>query len=387
MTARRFPVRDRIGATRDVDRYRSGRLGLGLLALALGGVLLVATGAPPSRRATGEGNARPEVARLPEQVRGRTPAVPARGPIAKARTPPVVRGEPDAPIERLIELEQTREQLETLWDAEQAGIAACMKQRGFDYQALPYDDGGDVEEQPRIEPWDIAAARTVGYGLVQSLARAAQPERADPVGGGAPASGARVSPGYREALMGPDLPPGVVPSTPEWESVELPGGARVSWYRDSCFARARDAVYREDYPAVALGSTTLQLHTDIEAELASDAEYRAALDDWRRCMADQGYMFAGPRQAVGVLADGAREGRLTMDELRKAEIATAIADATCYRSAGLIELSAAARERAERAVLARAQDSARGLRHALDQAVARAGALLITSGTGTGDGG
>ena len=51
-------------------------------------------------------------------------------------------------------------------------------------------------------------------------------------------------------------------------------------------------------------------------------------------------------------------------------------DATCYRSAGLTELLEAARGRAERVVLTRAQDTVQGLRGSLDNAVARAEAVL-----------
>jgi len=75
-------------------------------------------------------------------------------------------------------------------------------------------------------------------------------------------------------------------------------------------------------------------------------------------------------------AETAHSLTLNTEQLRKAEIETAVDDATCYRSAGLTELLEAARGRAERVVLTRAQDTVQGLRGSLDNAVARAEAVL-----------
>ena len=53
-----------------------------------------------------------------------------------------------------------------------------------------------------------------------------------------------------------------------------------------------------------------------------------------------------------------------------------MADTACYLSTGLTEVLAAARERAERAALARAAGTGEQLRSSLDNALARAETVL-----------
>jgi hypothetical protein len=91
-------------------------------------------------------------------------------------TQPVVRR--GVPIGHLAELQKTREERETLWSAEQAGIASCMGERGFEYGKLPYDDSGDVEyERTRVKPSDVDAASKLGYGLVRAIEETSQQQR------------------------------------------------------------------------------------------------------------------------------------------------------------------------------------------------------------------
>src|SRR5262245_40721576 len=83
-----------------------------------------------------------------------------------------------------------------------------------------------------------------------------------------------------------------------------------------------------------------------------------------------------PPGAMRALGDAYQEGKLSIDELRKREVETAMADSVCYRSTGIGESLAAARERAEQIVLARSQDKAQALRYSLDNAIVRAKGLL-----------
>lgn len=64
--------------------------------------------------------------------------------------------------------------------------------------------------------------------------------------------------------------------------------------------------------------------------------------------------YSQPAEAMNALAHDVHAGRLSVEDLRKKEIETAVVDTACYLSTGLIEVLAAACERAERAVLARA---------------------------------
>jgi hypothetical protein len=79
---------------------------------------------------------------------------------------------------------------------------------------------------------------------------------------------------------------------------------------------------------------------------------------------------------MNALANDFHAGRLSLEDLRKQEIETAVADTACYVSTGLTEVLAAARERAERAVLARAAGTGEQLRSSLDNALARAETVL-----------
>jgi hypothetical protein len=103
-----------------------------------------------------------------------------------------------------------------------------------------------------------------------------------------------------------------------------------------------------------LGLTISRLRTEVTAALASDDEVRAGLARWHDCMAARGYSYSQPAEAMNALAHDVHAGRLSVEDLRKKEIETAVVDTACYLSTGLIEVLAAACERAERAVLARA---------------------------------
>jgi hypothetical protein len=55
-------------------------------------------------------------------------------------------------------------------------------------------------------------------------------------------------------------------------------------------------------------------------------------------MQERGLSYAAPGAAEDVLEKELREGRLSLEELRLKEVDVALADATCFRSAGLAEI-------------------------------------------------
>jgi len=300
---------------------------------------------------------------------------PERAVGARNGSTPVPSLTPSAPpapsIDRLVQLEQTPEESALLWDAVQLRIAACMEQRGFHYDRLPYDESVDQEgDRMRFKPGDVEAARQWGYGLARRMADSARREEA-----AAQRPRRRLSPEYREALAGPPPQFGERPGD-GWGAVTTPQGAKLYWYRDSCLSHARDDVYGEDYAALELGMTISRLKTEVTAALASDDEVRAGLERWHACMAERGYSYSQPMEAMNALANDFHAGRLNLEDLRKQEIETAVADTACYASTGLTEVLAAARERAERAVLAQAAGTGEQLRSSLDNALARAETVL-----------
>jgi len=361
-----------------ITRRRGVRFVSILSVLALGVVFLVGARMQASRSETGGHGV---TSSTPPMHRGMERHILAAAihssPSSRALNTTLHAAYRSGPIERMVELQKTLAERRKLWEAEQAGIAACMADRGFEYGQLPYDDSTDLEyERARLKPSDVDSARTLGYGIVRDMEETARQQREEAAHGGPSLTpGPQFSAAYRGALMGPDPQPGQSPGD-GWGSLEIPGGGQISWYRDSCLSRAREGVYGEDYAAQVLDLAMSDLESEIQTVLTNDAAYRAGLDRWRKCMAESGYTYTAPRAAMRALADQFHEGRLNIDELRRVEIDTAMADAHCYQVTGIGELLVTVRERAERVVLSREQDKAQARRLSLDNAVARAQAML-----------
>lgn len=142
-----------------------------------------------------------------------------------------------APIE-IIDLRPTRTQLETLWNAEQQAVAACMRARGFEYRPPAFDDAG-LDERPGSR----------GRGRIRRVTH-------DPL-----PSGAARRRAFIDALVGPD------------------NGDQT----DSCYKRARAMIYGEDGYA-ELTRARAALDGQIEARLAVDPGYQRAAQDVKACM-------------------------------------------------------------------------------------------------------
>jgi hypothetical protein len=278
----------------------------------------------------------------------------------------------------LADLERTAEQRKTLWLAEQSLVRSCMRGQGFDYAQRDYDDSDDQDHAfSKLDPTDVDAARAVGYGLAEDIAQAAQAEASEPA---EPQDVRALDPEqrtrYRTALLGPDVAPDAQTEESGWDSMELPGGVRVFWFRDSCYQRAYRSLYGTDLEHNELGPLASQLEARSAELTRSHPAYVAALGNWRKCMARRGFHDPEPGAAAQRLAERYHAGRLDLASLRAAEIEAASADAACRQGVLFDTQVAQARAQAATQTLAENHEFALSLHAEQVAALARAERLL-----------
>jgi hypothetical protein len=198
----------------------------------------------------------------------------------------------------------------------ESAVASCMKGRGFDYASGRAEGGSLAPSALRLG--DVDAARQFGYGVTLAIL---DQQRRGQEGNGAldqerpSQANAESQEAFLVALIGPDVPAGEARAEDGWESVELPEGATMLWYRDSCAARAEREVNGADYGRGP-------------GELAR--EDSAAITQWRACMLEHGHISPRPGAARDALRVGYEQGRFSVEELWELELAIATADATCH---------------------------------------------------------
>ncbi|HKP59836.1 MAG TPA: hypothetical protein VJV78_24095 [Polyangiales bacterium] len=294
---------------------------------------------------------------------------------AAARVPP----SGPSRVDRLQELQPSHEESATLWLAEEELVAECMKSRGFEYWPQPADD--ETEQMAALAPirrGDVEAARTSGYGLWRNLTGGTptrDPPRdpnADLIAAMDPARRDR----YLEALRGPNISPTDPSVRSRVASLQMPGGAMVYWFADSCFAQARSRLYGDDYQNVMSGPSHVEAEENVEKLLEADGDYTRAKEAWRACMQRSGYSVANSTNASADLLREFHSGKLTLEALREREILIATADAECFTEADLGPARRAAYARAERNVVSSAQDRLSAIKLNQQTALARAASVL-----------
>lgn len=297
-------------------------------------------------------------------------------PVAKAKpaAQPLGREEPVT----LARLNRTREEDELIWNAEQKAVAECMRERGFTYTPTPFDDTDDLEvEALRAHPTDVEAAQEHGYGLAELIEANARREREPEQ---TPPDVQQMTPQRRqkfvEALLGPNVPPQARTAQNGWETVTTPQGAEVSWYKDSCYARARDRIHGKDYAQNELGTTRSELADEVEKRVDADPEYREALESWRACMRAQGQPQTTPGAAIEALSNAYNEHKIDLAEVRSREVSIASVEASCNQQTGLEARTASVRARHERSVLDGATELVASISQSKESAVANARGLL-----------
>ncbi|MES9972423.1 MAG: hypothetical protein ABW092_20510 [Candidatus Thiodiazotropha sp.] len=274
----------------------------------------------------------------------------------------------------LKELVPTGAQSQLLYEAEEALVQTCMNERGFEYITNSFDAETIQEGQGPIlpKPGDIEAARTQGYGIAESI-EMGQPINADSkesfnsdkeaaiknsnnTNSQTDPNGellANMSPeqqqAWNRAFFGrmddnygesTDVEGSII-------TVELPSGGKVQWDSNSCLSNARREIYDSSLKQMENQIATQTLVNNIVAVASQDAEYQAALEQWRNCMLSHGLIYQHPGEAANALHRQYSEGKLDIITLQKKEIRYASIEATCYQQYSVGDAYKTAEHRAE----------------------------------------
>jgi hypothetical protein len=230
---------------------------------------------------------------------------------------------------------QVRSKLEGLYvgsavveAAQDLVVSRCMARAGFDWAPSEQTD----DALPRLYSDDVDAARRNGYGLREEHDKVSRLLALESATGNLPA---QVRDARRRALDGdPD------------DTVETRvGDVVVGTGRSGCRAEARKAVYG----SVEASLRYHQLVDDLIRQPLSAAEHHhdvvAALEAWRRCMAERGHRVTDRDDARGTAEAG--YDRMDETDAFRMEVRLAVDDAACDRAAGYARV----REEAEDAEL------------------------------------
>jgi hypothetical protein len=307
--------------------------------------------------------------RLRSAAGEQTVAVPVEPPKDIAPPPPQ--------IELLAELVGTEEENQILFEAEEAAVASCMRERGFDYTQNAYYRGPEPDGI-KLTPGDIETAAWTGYGIGDSIENgeillpvdlnedhfeSLSPERQRD---------------WMQALNGPLSMEELKnhEANPAIGEVSIPHGPRVRWHRNSCLAEARRAVYGDDVSFFRFGVMRDFFRNEALTRIYRSPSYQSGLRQWQTCMLRYGFSFEHPREARDSLLQSYHENRLAIEELRLQEIKIATADAVCYRESKLGTIHAAVQARIEQEIRSESQDTLASLQKTRAQALARAARVM-----------
>lgn len=215
-------------------------------------------------------------------------------------------------------------------------VATCMQEQGFEY--TPQDVSGMFMRSTEDEDgpaWDsLEWAEQYGYGMTTSSEAYPTDEESEWVDPNADYV-AGMSEGEQQAFYAALYgEPQDEPTGEEGEEVEY------DWTTAGCQGEAQHEIYEagqiwSDPEYEELMDELSELYVN-PAEDDALAEVRRA---WAQCMADEGYDFATPDDAVNSIVEAQNEipfdettgtqDEAALDELKTTEIATAVADRTC----------------------------------------------------------
>lgn len=233
-------------------------------------------------------------------------------------------------------------------------VAQCMQEQGFEYTPADYGDLSAEVAQDDGPAWDsLEFAQQYGYGATTGDALAEQSGGDDGGSGFEDPNADYVAQmseteqnAYYEALYGSSVTDVATaepeePADGDEESTEDEATA-WDWTTAGCQGKAQHEVFEEgevwnDPQFADLFEELSTLYEDSQ----SGEKVTAAKKAWSACMTEAGYDFAGPDDASQSIYDAqalipfAEDGTQDPDalaELRKTEIATAVADRTCQTS-------------------------------------------------------
>ena len=265
--------------------------------------------------------------------------------------------------------------------AENVLIAACMRERGFQFLPQPGPPGGSDPDNPYglLTPDD---ARTHGYRIAEDMMRRPPTVDEDPNEAARAALPAPRRAAYDAALLGTEQ---------HEEEIPVPGGGVFTYRSDACAYTARRALFGADWDGLYV---TVQAATNaVVDEVLRSAPFTRAQRDWSSCMGGRGHRASGladPRRQVaqalaGTGAAGPSDAPTASPTASAAPLSrramrleqrVAVADAACQDHSGLWAVAAVAQEAAEARQPAATLRAADRLRAARATALAAARRLL-----------
>lgn len=302
----------------------------------------------------------------------KSPAVkPASPPIAKQTSEPENHENPEALLAELI---PTEEQSRILYEAEEAAVAKCMNERGFEYEPNSYESTADRKPwEVSLKSGDLETAGEVGYGIAASLEMDRMPIPESENDQKFAAMSPEAQQAWADAFAGPMIEdPTKIPDSGTWVSLEHPSGAVLVWDSSSCLSAARQSVYGDEVEQMHNEFSENELRDQVADLIEKDTAYVQSMDDWRTCMSEAGYEYENPSAATNSLQEQYNAGKLDIAALQTREIEIAKADAKCHQSSRMDNAFAAAKQRAESSVRAEHGDRLAKLQKSLASSLDRA---------------
>jgi hypothetical protein len=248
-----------------------------------------------------------------------------------------------------------QQQRSRLHSAEEARVAACMKQRGFPYRPQALVGGDHTSDANPYGLLTVAQARNDGFGITSSAVdtRPVVDSNAD----------VDTRDGWNAALVG---------TAAHRVYLNLPGNRQFFYNTDSCATQAVAQLYGADY--YRLFNTLTVLSTQVVAQVQNDARYLAAQSRWQRCMTTAGepaQTLADPPGAISAQLQQAGKDPAKLHTLAGRELALAETDAHCQATADLATAVTTAQTDAEKTLITGHTSDLSALRQLQHQAVTK----------------
>ncbi|MFD7508033.1 hypothetical protein ACFV5N_01600 [Streptomyces sp. NPDC059853] len=251
------------------------------------------------------------------------------------------------------------DQAAALWEAEEAGVRACMQERGHRYLSPGHREGSPAATASPYALLRPERAESDGYGMSAEY-RAGPP--ADPNEDHLAGLSEEDEEIWRRALLGEE----------ENDHEVLSDGQPVTGYDErSCVGAARAELYGPEWPDLYYAMA--ELSQEVIELTRESGGFRGAEAAWAACMADRGFAYRSledPRREIGeLLAEGVNP-RAAAE--RERELART--DLGCQRETGLHEEVERAQQEVEQSIGAEARLELERLEQAKQGALERSNA-------------
>lgn len=251
--------------------------------------------------------------------------------------------ETEPELRALRDAELTPNERRQVLRAEEVYVEACMRESGLPYIRQQYRDR-DIEARDfeALDPADEDGARAVGYQIALELQRGSHEPGFDANQPYLDSLSPQERQHYDRTLSGSaevmQLPEEQLETDPAFAYIRGADGSAVAWDRRSCIAQAQAKVSADLERVEALTLEVEALQNQVAATVEADATFKAALDQWRGCMAEAGMVFESTEAAQRQLRTAYTSERWSLNMLAVRESAVAVRDARCQMSSRLSDI-------------------------------------------------